>query len=209
MIKLTNRLQAIANMVRSGERVVDVGCDHGYIPAYLVATGISPSAVACDINEGPLKSCSFLVAEHNLGDRIKCILSNGLDKVNPSDYDTCIIAGMGGELIADILSREDMTSKRIILNPMTHPELARKWLFDNGFELENDIIVADGKHHYSIFSAHYTGKIIDRTEIDYYLGAISDFSDKQYFEHLLSYLHNKQKSGLDFSALITEIEAKI
>ncbi len=209
MIKLTKRLQTIADMVRQGSIPVDVGTDHGYIPVYLVENEICKSAVACDINEKPLNSCRMLVSQTGLNDKIKCVLSNGLQSVN-DEFDTVIIAGMGGELIADILSKaENVALKNIILNPMTHPEIARKWLFDNGFKITKDIIVSDGRHHYSIFSAEYVGNVGEKTQADYYLGSISDFSDKEYFEHLLVYLKNKQKSGIDYNDLIKTIEEKL
>lgn len=209
MIKLTKRLQAIADMVKRGSIPVDVGTDHGYIPVYLVQNKICKTAVACDINEGPLNSCRMLVSQSGLDDKIKCVLSNGLQSVD-DEYDTVIIAGMGGELIADILSKaENITTKIIILNPMTHPEIARKWLFDNGFEITSDIVVADGRHHYCVFSAEYVGNVGEKKQSDYYLGSITDFSDKEYFEHLLVYLKNKQKSGLDLADLIKTIEEKL
>ncbi len=209
MIKLTKRLQAIADMVRQGSIPVDVGTDHGYIPVYLVENEICKSAVACDINEKPLNSCRMLVSQTGLNDKIKCVLSNGLQGID-ENFDTVIIAGMGGELIADILTNaNNITSKEIILNPMTHPEIARKWLFDNGFKILNDVIVADGRHHYSVISARYTGDVGEKTQADYYLGSISDFSDKEYFEHLLVYLKNKQKSGIDYNDLIKTIEEKL
>lgn len=209
MNKLTKRLQAIADMVEDGSVIVDVGTDHGYIPVYLVENGICDKAIACDINEGPLNSCIFLVRQLGLSEKITCVLSNGLDSINDS-YDTIIIAGMGGELIADILSRaRDINSKKLIINPMTHPELVRKWMYDNGFEIDKDIIVPDGKHHYNIISASYVGKINSKKDIDYYLGNIEDFSDKEYFKHLLVYLKNKQKSGIDYSSIINAIEEKI
>ena len=63
MIKLTERLQAVADMVKSGSTVVDVGCDHGYIPAYLVENKICDNVFACDINEAPLNSCRLLVSQ--------------------------------------------------------------------------------------------------------------------------------------------------
>lgn len=210
MINLTKRLQAVADLVRNGKRLADVGCDHGYVPVYLVKNGICPSAVACDVNAGPLKSCATLVHQSNLDDSIKCVLSNGLENVSSDDIDDILIAGMGGELIADILSRCDYAKdKHIILNPMTHPEIARKWLFDNGFEIINDIIVPDGKHHYSIFDACYNGIVQEKGQRDYFLGNIIDYSDKEYFVHLLSYLKNKQKGGADYSDLIDYIEGKI
>lgn len=210
MINLSKRLSSVAGLVHNGARLADIGCDHGYVPVYLVSNGVCPSAVASDVNAAPLESCARLVRQSRLEDKIKCVLSNGLDAINGNDIDDILIAGMGGELIADILDRCDyVRDKHVILNPMTHPEIARKWLFDNGFDIINDIIVPDGKHHYSIFDARFTGHITEKTEIDYFLGNISDFSDKEYFVHLLSYLNNKQKGGADYKMLISFIEGKI
>ena len=209
MIKLSCRLQAVADMVNEGASVVDVGTDHGYIPAYLIKNNIAKSVIACDINEKPLASCKRYISSLGLDDKVKCVLSDGLQSID-GDYDTVIIAGMGGELIAQILENaENIRHCRLVINPMTHPELARKWLYDNGFCIENDIVVADLKHHYSVLSAHYTGKIQEKSEVDYFLGEISDFSDREYFEHLLIYLKNKQKSGVDYSDVISAIEGKI
>lgn len=210
MINLSSRLKAVADMVPNGAKICDVGTDHGYVPAYLVQNGICPSAVACDVNVAPLKSCEFLVKECGLSDKIKCVLSNGFDDVDSNDFDVAILAGMGGELISDILSRcSKKEQKSFIINPMTHSELVRKWLFDNKFEIVRDIVIPDGKHHYNIIFAKYSGFEAQKTISDYYLGEINDFSDKEYFEHLLNYLNNKQKSGADYSAVIKDIEEKL
>ena len=209
MIKLTDRLQSIADMVDKGATIVDVGTDHGYIPAYLVKNNIVKRAIACDINEGPLNSCKSFVRSLGLEDRIDCVLSDGLKNID-GEYDTVIIAGMGGELISNILDNADrIKTCKLIINPMTHPELARKWLYQNGFCIEKDIVVPDGKHHYSILKAYYTGEIQNKTEKDFFLGEIDDFSNKDYFEHLLVYLRNKQKSGVDYSEIINAIEEKL
>lgn len=210
MIKLSNRLYACSSIIREGKRLCDVGCDHGYIPAYLVSNGIIPSAVACDINEGPLNSCKSLVADMGLEDKIKCVLSNGLENIDENDVDDILIAGMGGELIVNIISACDwVKSKHIVVNPMTHPEIVRRYLYLNGYEIRNDIIVSDTKHHYSVFDAYYIGSVQEKTQVDYFLGNITDFSDKEYFKHLLNYLNNKQKGGEDFSEVIKAIEEKI
>lgn len=207
MVSLSKRLNAVASLVKSGSSVADVGTDHGYIPVYLVENKISPFAVAMDINEMPLASCNALVKEHKLEKFIDTRISNGLDKLNKGECDTVIIAGMGAELIVDILSHCDFVKElHLILQPMTHPEIARKYLFDNGFEINNDFIVADGKHSYSIFDANYTGVIQPKSQRDYFLGNITDFSQKEYFLHLLNYLNNKSKSGADLSEAISAVE---
>lgn len=210
MQKLSKRLYAVASLVKPDSSIADVGTDHGYVPVYLCKKGIIKRAVASDINEGPLSSCKSLVAQEGLEDKIKVCLSDGLNELCSDAFDTVIIAGMGGELIADILSRfDEIREKHLVLNPMTHPELVREFLFDNGFEINNDLIVADGRHHYSVFDAEYTGKFLPKSRIDYYLGNICDFSDKEYFLHLLNYLKNKSRSGEDYSDIIAAVEEKL
>ncbi|MCM1115225.1 MAG: class I SAM-dependent methyltransferase [Clostridium sp.] len=206
MQRLSIRLKAVADLVKPGAAIADIGTDHGYVPVYLVKTGIVTSAVAADINEGPLSSCEALVKQEGLCNTIKTRLSNGLDKIESDAYDTVIIAGMGGELISEILSKQDLRGKHIILNPMTHPEIARKFLYDNGFDIMNDLIVKDGRHYYNVFDAEYVGKTVPKSLPDYYLGNIKDFSNKEYFAHLLNYLKNKIKSGEDLSQVIRAVE---
>lgn len=207
MQKLSIRLSSVAALVKQDAAIADIGTDHGYIPVYLAEKKVIKSAVASDINEGPLNSCISLVKEKGFENIIRTKLSNGLDSLDENDFDTIIIAGMGGELIFDILSRHSyVKDKHIILQPMTHPEVARKFLYDNGFEIKNDIIVKDGRHYYNVFDAYYTGKIIPKSRVDYFIGNIRDFSNKEYFEHLLNYFKNKSKSGEDYSDIISALE---
>ena len=53
-IKLSRRLCAAADFVRPGAVVADVGTDHAYLPIALCQSGRARSAVASDINEGPI-----------------------------------------------------------------------------------------------------------------------------------------------------------
>lgn len=210
MQRLSKRLAAVASLVKQGSVIADVGTDHGYIPVYLCIAGIIKGAVASDINQGPLSSCKALVEQEGLGGKISVRLSNGLDGIGCDEIDTIVIAGMGGELIADILSRCDYISKmHIVLNPMTHPEIARKFLYDNGFEIANDIIVEDCGHYYSVFDAIYTGNVDKKCRADYFLGNIKDFSQKEYFVHLINYLNKKSMSGEDYSDIIDAVEKKV
>ena len=212
MIKLTNRLSAVAELVRENSSLADIGCDHGYLPACLILNGKIKSAVASDINEGPLNSCMQLVAEYSLDDKIKCVLSNGLKNVDEKDCSDIAICGMGGELIAQILDAcpwAKNRDKHFVFNPMTHPEFLRKYLCDNGFEIQNDIIVKEGRHYYSVFDAYYTGNIKSYPKSYYYLGNINNFEYKEYFNHLLNYLENKSKGGENYSDVISAIKEKI
>ncbi len=212
MVTLSPRLKAVAALVRRGSCLADIGCDHGFLPVSLVLCGGVRFAVAADINEEPLNQCRALVEKYSLGNKIKCVLSDGLCNVAFADLQDISICGMGGELIADILEkcpRSKTEGVHYIFNPMTHPERLREYLCKNGFEIGSDLVVRDGSHSYSVFDAYYTGKSAQYPQSYYFLGNIEDFSDKNYFNSLLNYLRNKQKSGVDYSEIIDLIEAKI
>lgn len=212
MFELSSRLKAVANLVRKDSYLADIGCDHGFLPVYLVLSGKITQAVAADVNAGPLEQCRSLVKKYSLEDKIKCVLSDGLSDIELNDYQDISVCGMGGELIVSIIEncpRAKKSGVHYIFNPMTHPEKLREYLCKNGFEIDTDIVVRDGNHSYSVFDAYYTGIKKDYPQSYYFLGNISDFSDKNYFNSLLNYLKNKQKSGIDYSEVINLIEAKI
>lgn len=144
-----------------GKKAVDVGTDHGHLAAYLITSGICESCIACDVNKKPLSSAAETVRRQGLEDRVKLVLSDGLDEIKPDGITDIVIAGMGGELIADILSRAEWvkTNKvNIVLQPMTKWDYLRKWLYDNGFEVTKEIPCEDGRFVYSVMQAVYIGK---------------------------------------------------
>ena len=100
---LSKRLEQVASMVTKGNIIADIGTDHGYVPIYLVEKGICPKAYAMDINQGPIESAIKNIENYGLSEKIQAIKSNGLEKLEPEKADTIIIAGMGGELIVNIL----------------------------------------------------------------------------------------------------------
>lgn len=212
MIKLSKRLAAAAKMVRPAKSFADIGCDHGYLPVYLVQNGIVESAFACDINEGPLSKCKEVAAEQGLEDKITCILAPGLEGLKKNDAEEIAICGMGGELIADIIMACPFSKSKdvhFVLNPMTRQHVLRRRLCENGFEIGNDIIVADGRHYYNVLETWYTGNCIKHDESYYFLGNIRDFTNKGYFEHLLNFLENKQKGNADYAEVISAVKEKL
>ncbi len=212
MIKLTERLMAVASLVRADCVLADIGCDHGFLPAYLVENGKIKSAVASDINEGPLRSCQSLVDELGLGDRITCVLSDGLTNIDRKAVNDIAFCGMGGELISQLMEAAPWVKNDcyyFIFNPMTHPEILRRWLYNNGFEIQTDLIVKEGRHYYSVFDAVYTGECRNVDDVFSFLGKIGDYTHREYFSDLLNFLENKQKGGEDYSAVINEIHRRL
>ena len=150
-VVLSARMQAVADMVTKGSRACDVGCDHGYVPIYLVRQKISPAVLAMDINEGPLLKAREHVARAGLEEYITLRLSDGLWGYRPGEAETLICAGMGGRLIQKILTRQPHKTaefKELILQPQSEVHLFRRFLRNMGYSIEReDMILEDGKFY--------------------------------------------------------------
>ena len=103
-MQLSLRLSAIADLVTEGNRLVDVGCDHGYLPVYLIQQKKIPSAIAMDVRKGPLSRAQEHIRQYGLEEYIQTRLSDGLKGLKAGEGDTLVIAGMGGPLMERILT---------------------------------------------------------------------------------------------------------
>ena len=104
-MQLSLRLSAIAGLVTRGNRLVDVGCDHGYLPVSLYLDGKIPCAIAMDVRKGPLSRAQEHISQYGLDEYIQTRLSDGLEALKPGEGDTLVIAGMGGPLMEGFLLR--------------------------------------------------------------------------------------------------------
>ena len=82
-----------------------MGTYHAYLAAELLSEGRCETAVAADINEKPLAAARLTLEKAGVLDRAELILSDGLENIPESGINVCVFAGIGGELIAYILSR--------------------------------------------------------------------------------------------------------
>ena len=145
------RLRAIAGMVTKGNRLADVGCDHGYLSIWLVSEKTVPSAIAMDVRPGPLSRARENITRYGLEDYIETRLSDGLAKLEPGEGDTLVIAGMGGPLMERILKdgakvREGF--QELILQPQSDLPHFRHFLSEIGWEIvREEMIKEDGKFY--------------------------------------------------------------
>lgn len=172
---LDARLLAAAKFVREGAYACDIGTDHAYLPVYLVLIGRASRALASDINKGPVMRAKESVAKYGVTDKIDVVLSDGLKGAEGYPVTDIIIAGMGGELIASILEDAKWVKNekyRLILQPMTHAEILRKYLADNGFSIIDEDMVKDTGNNkiYQIICAEYSGRTENYTTDELYLG---------------------------------------
>lgn len=151
MEKLSYRLQTIADQVSPGKRLADIGCDHGFVPIYLIQKGIIPSAIAMDVVEGPLSRAREHIRSAGLDDVITTRLSDGLEQLQIGEVDTVLIAGMGGALTVRILSAKTELVRsldELILEPQSELVLVRSFLREQNFcILSEEMVLEDGKYY--------------------------------------------------------------
>lgn len=156
-LPLSNRLLACASFVRPGDRVADIGCDHGYLGLRLLQSGTAQSIIAADVNEGPLLSAVRNAEKFGLRDKMRFYLSDGFRNV-PRDFDCAVCAGMGADTMISILEAAPWLrseSYRLILQCQSkRPEL-RRYLSDHGFRICRETLARDGKFIYPVMEVSY------------------------------------------------------
>jgi tRNA (adenine22-N1)-methyltransferase len=160
-MKLTPRLQIIADSVRDCDTLADIGTDHAYLPIELIKKGKIKRAIAGDINKGPIEIARGRICANKLEGKIEARQGNGLAVLQPEEADTIVIAGMGGMLIAEIIQQSRQVAeaaKQLILQPMTDSGKLRSYLLEQGFEIFDEELAKEDRKLYEILWVRYTGK---------------------------------------------------
>ena len=142
---LQPRLHAISSLVPNGAKLVDVGTDHGFIPVRLLLDDRIRTAIASDLGTLPLDHARRTAEHYGVTDRVEFRLCDGLTGISENEVDTIVIAGMGGDNIAAILSAAPWTKNGalLLLQPMSKPEVLRRFLPENGYRVIAEQLVAD------------------------------------------------------------------
>ena len=154
-LPISPRLLACCNFVAPGERVADIGCDHGYLSIHLLQNGIASSVIASDINEMPLLSAVHNAEKYGVRDKIEFYLSNGAQKI-PRDFDTMVCAGMGADTIVSILDSAPWLRNakyRLILQCQSKTPTLRQYLSESGWRIYEESVLRDGKFLYTVMEA--------------------------------------------------------
>lgn len=188
-MKLSKRLKTIVDLIDPNMKVADIGTDHGYIPIYLIKNGISDFVIASDINKGPINILLNNLKEHGVEKGVYERLGSGLKTINENEVDVVIIAGMGGNLISDIID-ESMnivkSLKYMILQPAQHEDVLREYLFNNEFKILEENVVLDSDKYYHTMKVtigtdapyekkvyYYTGKGELKTKTEDFKGYVN------------------------------------
>lgn len=157
-LSVSKRLLCCGAQVPPDSRVADIGCDHGYLSIHLLQTGRAVFSHACDLREQPLKKAMENALRHGVAEKMRFSRADGLHAVDPEQIDVVVCAGMGGDLIAHILSEAPWLKNEkycLILQPQSSGQDLRRFLSQEGFGIEGEALVEDGGFLYNVITARY------------------------------------------------------
>ena len=194
------RIELLASLAKGSNSLLDLGCDHAYVLIEAIKKYDVKQGIASDISNGPLKMAKDSIIKANLDDKIEIILSDGFQNVN-SYFDTCIIAGMGGLLIKDIIEKglSKLDNKKLILEPNNKQYELRKYLNQNGFKIIDEYSILDQNKYYEIIVVIKQQELLSEFELKY--GPIllqkRDEVFLKYYQDKYNFLNNIYKDITD------------
>ena len=156
-LPISTRLLACCDYVHFGDRIADIGCDHGYLGIHLLQKNIASSVIASDINRQPLEAARRNAEKFGVADKMSFFLSNGAVKL-PRDFDAMICAGMGGDTMISILEGAPWLKDdryRLILQCQSKTPMLRKFLSENGWTIREEVVLKDGRFLYTVMEVVY------------------------------------------------------
>lgn len=181
---LSLRLKKILSLLDSQDKVVDIGCDHGYLGIYAIKEKLVKSIILTDIKESALSMARKNVKNSNLD--IPLIVSDGLNNINASDINTVVVSGMGTSTILHILNNKEklVNVTKLILQSNNNLDTLREEVTKLGYQLTDEITVNDKNIWYVIclFKKNENPKLDDITRK---YGLLK--KDKQdYYEYIIN-----------------------
>jgi len=153
---LSARLRSAADMLEPDRCVVDVGTDHAFLPIFLAQNGIARRITATELRPQPLRRAENNLKRFGLLQKVRLVLCDGLQGIDPEDAEEIVIAGMGGETIASILAAAPWTGMRdrnLILQPATSAEELRRFLCEHGYRIVSERLTEDAGRLYLLIRA--------------------------------------------------------
>ena len=149
------RLDAIKNFVQ-GSKVADVGTDHAYLPIDLVKSRKILKVIATDKNFGPCQAARKNISDAGLENFIEVRQGDGLKVLSIGEVDTICISGMGGVLIAEILSESPevfQSASQLVLQPQNAADELKNFLQENGWLIGDEDLAEENGIIYEIICA--------------------------------------------------------
>ena len=163
------RIKEIAKCIAPYKIIADVGCDHGFLTIMAFEDYGVTKCYAIDNKEGPLNSAINNMKNKPYYDQVEFLLSDGITDIG-SDTECVVIAGMGGTLIADILSKDLKNVKRLVLEPNRNSEDVRRKVASLGYAITKEKIVFEKGKYYEIIVCDKVDGIVTYSDLEYEFG---------------------------------------
>ena len=177
-MKSRKRIETALKYIDKEEKVVDIGCDHSYVLIEGVLLGKIGKGIGVEIADGPYKQAKKNIKENRLEASIEVRLGNGLELVEIGDGNVCVIGGMGGGLIKQILCQDikkAQSFKSLILQPMGNEKELRKFLLKNNWEIAfEEVLITDKIYLYIVAKpkGKNAGRAVEYPEDIYEIGPV-------------------------------------
>ena len=184
-LPISDRLLACCAFVHPGDRIADVGCDHGYLSIHLLTHGIAASAIASDLREGPLQSARDNAAKFGVHEKIEFCLSDGVQNI-PRDFDTLVCAGMGAHTMISILESAPWLQNpryRMILQCQIKTPMLRQYLTEHGWYIQQEAVLRDGKFLYTVMEVVFDPATPRLTPGQCYISPVLSGEDMAEYRH--------------------------
>ena len=156
-LPISDRLLACCNFVAKGDRVADIGCDHGSLGIHLLTNRIASHVIESDIATGPLDSARRNAQKYGVASAMTFCLSDGVKDI-PRDFDTLVCAGMGGDTMVHILTDAPWLKAkqyRLVLQCQSKTPMLRRYLSENGWRITEEQVLKEGKFLYTVMEVYY------------------------------------------------------
>lgn len=190
LIKLQKRLTTIADMVIKDKAVADIGADHALLSIYMMENKLISNAIVTDIIDGPYERARKAVSASPYREKIDVRKGDGIKVLKPYEVATVIIAGMGGDTIAQILSddwEKAETYELFIFQPMSRPHVLRQLLAERGWTLSEERLVFENNKFFVILAYIPDNKPYKLTPLELDIGPMLL---KNLYEHKDEYLQS-------------------
>ncbi len=209
-IHFTERMKAILSLIDPCETLADIGADHGLMSIHIAKNNLAKKIYACDVNSLPLEKAKGNIEKNGLSEKVIPILADGLSFAHDKAQ-TVLIAGLGGEVISEILKKDDIKNiKTFILQPMSRADKLRETLVLLGLKIDKEVLVKDAGKIYSVIKASFGKEEYSPLEIKVgpvilkYRGELFI----EYIEKILRYEESKAKgdAGKEHSEMAEKLK---
>ncbi len=204
-----DRLNYLLENLRDVKSFADIGCDHGKLGYDLIKNGLIEKLILTDISADCLNKAKMLFKK--MGNNVSFRCGDGIKVVEPFEVEALVISGMGAELIYNILNfdiNKTKSFRKILLQPMTKPDLIRQFAIEKNINIVDDAIVSEGRKFYNVIILDTTKSYNGEEEIFFpkFLKACTkEDVFKSYVEHNIKKLENINKKISENSSNTEEI----